>query len=775
MRPLRPLVPFVLLLAAVAASGAPRLVPIADGDLVVPRSSNPASLLKAGAQIFFTADDRIHGTELWRSDGTAAGTSMVADLVPGAAGSSPGLLRTFGTRMLFGTFTGIDNGVWSSDGTAAGTVKILPFPSNASVTIIPTDTTVYIVVDDSFSKPDDLWVSDGTAAGTRLVGTFGFFTGFAVGAGGKLYFLAPDATAGRQLWISDGTLLGTHTIQRSQECPTQVACGPLPTSIFRIGSQVYFGTAADGLWKTDGTPQGTAQVAQLPNATLNASSATAAYLHTATALWRTDGTAAGTRSVDTTFSADGGRILDDGHLLYSHFDAGSQLWRSDATQAGTRLIGTLPISSASQRDVTPIVAVIGKRLFLTGRTAAAGYELWLGDADTGSLALLEDLDPRVTPSGPLSSLPSLGVELGGKVLFAASDFRGRELWESDGTADGTRLLMNIAAEADGGIVSGTIRDAGTSAPIAGATVRLCGGCIEPTVTDAGGHYRFEAVIAGSYTLVASRNGYITQLYGGKECPCPTIDGTRITVSTGFETAGVDFALNPGGTISGTITRLLTGAAVATEVQIIDKDYFVVERAFSTGPGGAYRSPGTLPTGTYYVEALPSPSTGLFTVVGQRYGGVDCPFGGCNGPGGVPLFVTAGQEISGIDLALNEYGSISGTVRDASSGAPMPGVRIYFKRADGDSSMFDETTNTDDAGHYQSPPLHPGPYFVIATATGFPVTVYPGCVRSCTSTVTSSSNTNTTGIDFRLQNTPPPTQPRRRAVHGSPWGRLPAGR
>jgi ELWxxDGT repeat protein len=749
MRPLRPLVPFVLLLAAFAASGKPRLVPIAGADLVVPRSSNPASLLKAGAQIFFTADDRIHGAELWRSDGTAAGTSMVADLVPGAAASSPSLLRTLGSTVLFRTFAGSDDGVWSSDGTAAGTVKILPFPSNSSVTVIPAGTKVYITVGRSSSGPDDLWVSDGTAAGTRRVGAFGLSASSAFGADGKLYFTAADATVGTQFWISDGTLVGTHMIQRSQECPAQVACGPLPTSIFRIGSQVYFSTTAAGLWKTDGTPQGTMQVAQIPNASLNASSATAAYLHTATVLWRTDGTAAGTRSVDTAFSADGGLILDDGHLLYAHLDAGWEVWRSDATQAGTRKIGTLPIFNSSQRDVAPIVAVIGKRLFLTGWTAAAGYELWLGDADTGSLALLEDLDPRVTPSGPVSSLPSVGVELGGKVLFAASDVRGRELWESDGTADGTRLLMNIAAEAGGGIVSGTIRDAGTSAPIAGVTVRLCGGCIEPTVTDAGGRYRFEAVIAGSYTLVASRNGYIKQLYGGKECPCPTIDGTRITVSTGFETAGVDFALNPGGMITGKVTRLLTGAAVGAEVQIVDKDYFVFERTFSSGEGGAYRSPATLPTGTYYVEALPSPATGLTTVVGQRYGGVDCPFGGCNGPGGVPLSVTAGHEISGIDLPLNEYGSISGTVRDASGGAPIPGVQIHFKRADGESSIFDETTKTDDDGHYRSPPLNPGPYSVRAIATGFPLTFYPDCVRSCTATVTSSSNTNSTGIDFSM--------------------------
>ena len=42
-------------------------------------------LLDVNGTLFFTADDGMHGTELWKSDGTAAGTTLVKDIYPGIA------------------------------------------------------------------------------------------------------------------------------------------------------------------------------------------------------------------------------------------------------------------------------------------------------------------------------------------------------------------------------------------------------------------------------------------------------------------------------------------------------------------------------------------------------------------------------------------------------------------------------------------------------------------------------------------------------------------
>src|SRR5262249_13178805 len=51
-------------------------------------SSNPSGLVAIGSTAYFTADDGVHGLELWKSDGTAAGTMLVKDIYPGSSSSN---------------------------------------------------------------------------------------------------------------------------------------------------------------------------------------------------------------------------------------------------------------------------------------------------------------------------------------------------------------------------------------------------------------------------------------------------------------------------------------------------------------------------------------------------------------------------------------------------------------------------------------------------------------------------------------------------------------
>ena len=56
----------------------------------LPRGALVSNVRCASRIVFFRLDDGVNGPELWRSNGTADGTFMVADLEPGALGSVPG-------------------------------------------------------------------------------------------------------------------------------------------------------------------------------------------------------------------------------------------------------------------------------------------------------------------------------------------------------------------------------------------------------------------------------------------------------------------------------------------------------------------------------------------------------------------------------------------------------------------------------------------------------------------------------------------------------------
>ncbi len=191
-------------------------------------SSNPSGLTVYNGVLYFSATDgnssSDHKTELWRSDGTAAGTWMVKDINPGNHDSNPAEFKVVNGILYFAAMDGNSahdhgNELWRTDGTAAGTWMVSDISSGKGDSnpshLTDVNGTLFFSANDGGSGTE-LWKSDGTAAGTVMVadinpGNKDSNPSYLTNVNGTLFFGATDGASnhGTELWKSDGTAAGT--------------------------------------------------------------------------------------------------------------------------------------------------------------------------------------------------------------------------------------------------------------------------------------------------------------------------------------------------------------------------------------------------------------------------------------------------------------------------------------------------------------------------------------------------------------------------------------
>jgi ELWxxDGT repeat protein len=180
-----------------------------------------ALLTNLNGTLFFTANDGTHGSELWKSDGTTEGTVLVKDINPGGGtfGSSyPSRLIVVNQTLFFSATDGQHGReLWKSDGTEAGTVLVKDINPGSSLGfdryVANVNGTLFFQGTDG-THGTELWKSDGTADGTVLVrdinpGSSSSTPRYLINANGTVFFQANDGSTGIELWRSDGTESGT--------------------------------------------------------------------------------------------------------------------------------------------------------------------------------------------------------------------------------------------------------------------------------------------------------------------------------------------------------------------------------------------------------------------------------------------------------------------------------------------------------------------------------------------------------------------------------------
>ncbi|CAM3903711.1 MULTISPECIES: T9SS type A sorting domain-containing protein [Flavobacterium] len=240
--------------------------------------SNPNDLFVYDGYLFFSADDGTNGRELWRTNGTAVGTTMVADIFPNTLnpsfgkGSNPGDFIEFNNELYF-TARGYDAGLNQVTGNelykysiADGWNRVKDFyPGNLNNGIgsnnpfFILNNELYVAAQDGTagSNQYEIWKTDGTESGTIKVVNASTLNNespnfslqdkkFTV-LNNKLIFEHNI----QQIWVTDGTNAGTQELTN-----TGVTNVPIGVSAFQpivFNDEIYFGgnypTQGVELWK----------------------------------------------------------------------------------------------------------------------------------------------------------------------------------------------------------------------------------------------------------------------------------------------------------------------------------------------------------------------------------------------------------------------------------------------------------------------------------------------------------------------------------------------
>lgn len=424
-------------------------------------NGNPMAYCEVNGFIYFNGTSAEKGSELWRSDGTTAGTKLFADIVKGSGSSNPVALTKVGSTLFFAATTPTyGTELWKLDSGAAAPEMVKDIRvgyGNCGITsLVSYKNKLYFTAGADASGDYELYTSDGTDTGTYMVkdinpGTANSQPYLFTIAKNILYFVASSSSTGQELWRTDGTSSGTYLVKDCYK-------GTSSSSIYSMAAfkdTLYFSASNASnygvLWKSDGTDTGTTIVPSAtttPYSSVNYLSVCNGWLYFSASnstvgaeLFRSNGRKVYLmKDIDpgNTGSAPMSLVTVDTILYFTATGYnGRELHRCSGTTATTGLIRDLyPIQTDAQINN---MTAVGNTLFFTAQETPnyGDYELY--KCKGTSISRVKDIC-----SGTTSSNPNSFFAWKGKLIFTANDnIVGAEMWTSDGTSAGTVLLKDV--------------------------------------------------------------------------------------------------------------------------------------------------------------------------------------------------------------------------------------------------------------------------------------------------------------------------------------------
>lgn len=395
-----------------------------------------SDLWASNNRLYFAANDTTHGTELWVSDGTTAGTRILNDLRPGIESSGANPVLLYDHLLYFAADDGTSGiELWVYD-EAQDSIRLVSdvnaYYYSGLYQAARMGDTVFFSACAAYNSCQ-LYRTEGDQS--RLL--FNLHPSLAPGMplplgeiqtpnGARFLFLGQDANGVYDLWGTDGSEEGSYIIRKNElsaEGNYLTAYNSKPDVVFSGG--YYFlnindPTSGTELWRTDGTSMGTLLIKDIypgvrssQSRLLGANSSQVFFSANdgdhGDELWVTTGSLENTHLVidlnPNVPSSNPNSLIGIDRWVYFLADDSTTigLWRSDGSTEGTQKVWTNP----SNPDNGPAnLAKVGNWLFFTTNDLYHGNELWVMEGPSGSIHLVKDIAPGMTGSYPRKLTPS---------------------------------------------------------------------------------------------------------------------------------------------------------------------------------------------------------------------------------------------------------------------------------------------------------------------------------------------------------------------------------